>query len=277
MKNTVSMTQFTATVAGCIDIAAPVEAAAPFSLVKTLLREAGIPRAEKLLIYNPDAVGMWLWQKYTEWFAPVLRRTQLAVPVCTVLPSVTPVCFGTMYTGVEPARHGIQKYEKRVLAQESLFDCLAQSSLKTAVVAVQNSSMAILFGGRNVDYYILPYDGEVTDKAEALIRENDYDVIVVYNQEYDDAMHRTFPESEQALAALRRHIAAFDRLCAATEQSWSGFDRMVCWATDHGIHTNAEGHGTHGSDLEDDLNVMHFFGVQPKDANTGLNGERKES
>lgn len=267
MKNTVSMTRFAASVAECIGIPAPAEAAAPFPFAKTLLQETGLQRAEKLLIYNPDAVGLWLWQKYTTWFAPVLRHTQLAVPICTVLPSVTPVCFGTMYTGVEPARHGIQKYEKHVLEQESLFDCLARSDLKTAVVAVENSSMAILFQGRDIDYYILPYDGEVTDKAESLIRESDYDVIVVYNQEYDDAMHRTFPESERALAALRHHIDAFDRLCTAVEESWRGFDRMVCWATDHGIHTNDEGHGTHGSDLEEDLNVMHFFGVQPKAAN----------
>lgn len=101
MKNTVSMTRFAASVAECIGIPAPAEAAAPFPFAKTLLQETGLQRAEKLLIYNPDAVGLWLWQKYTTWFAPVLRHTQLAVPICTVLPSVTPVCFGTMYTGVE--------------------------------------------------------------------------------------------------------------------------------------------------------------------------------
>jgi hypothetical protein len=33
---------------------------------------------------------------------------------------------------------------------------------------------------------------------------------------------------------------------------------------DHGIHTNDEGHGTHGSDLPEDLNVMHFYGLYPK-------------
>lgn len=264
MKNAISMTRFAASIAECIGIPAPAEAGEPFAPVKALLQKNGMSRAEKLLIYNPDAVGLWLWQKYTEWFAPVMRHTQLAVPVCTVLPSYTPVCFGTMYTGVEPARHGIQKYEKHVLGQESLFDCLAKSGLKTVVVAVENSSMATIFGGREIDYHILPYDGEATDKAEELIRKSDYDVIVVYNQEYDDVMHRTYPESGRSLAALRHHIAAFDRLCIATEESWEGFDRMVCWATDHGIHTNEEGHGTHGSDLEDDLNVMHFFGAERK-------------
>ena len=82
-------------------------------------------RAEKPLIYNPDAVGMWLWQKYTEWFAPCCGTYSSPCRSARYCPLVTPVCFGTMYTGVEPIKHGIQKYEKHVLAQESLFDCLA--------------------------------------------------------------------------------------------------------------------------------------------------------
>ncbi len=261
MNNSISMTQFAATLADIIGIPAPADADGPISFVKQLLNTQGIDHAQKVLIYNPDAVGMWLFQKYTEWFAPVLAHTQMGIPVCTVLPSVTPVCFGTMYTGVEPAVHGIQKYEKYVLLQESLFDLLGRSGLRTAVVAVHNSSMAILFGGREIDYYIMPYDEQVNDKAEELIAGNSYDVVIVYNQEYDDVMHRTSPESEQALAALRHHIAAFDRLCRACKEGWGGSDTLICWATDHGIHTNADGHGTHGDDLEDDLNVMHFFGA----------------
>ncbi len=261
MKNSISMTRFAATLAKSLGIAAPKEADESVSLVEGLLRRQGVETAKKVLIYNPDAVGLWLFQKYTEWFAPVLRHTQLGVPVCTVLPSVTPVCFGTMYTGVEPAVHGIRKYEKYVLKQESLFDVLAESGKKTALVAVENSSMAILFQERNIDYYILPYDGEVTDKAEELIRGGEYEVVVVYNQEYDDVMHRTFPESEESLAALKHHIEAFDRLASAAEESWKKEDSLICWATDHGIHTNEQGHGAHGADVEEDLNVMHFFGA----------------
>lgn len=266
MKNSISMTQFAASVAECIGVPAPAEAGRAFPFAKNLLQANGMERAEKLLIYNPDAVAMWLFQKYTSWFEPVLRHTQLSVPVCTVMPSVTPVCFGTMYTGVLPEKHGIRKYEKHVLSQESLFDSLAKSELRTALVAVQNSSMAIIFENRDIDYFILPYDEEVTAKAEELIRSDAYDVVIVYNQEYDDVMHRTFPESEKSLAALQHHIAAFDRLCNAVEESWKSCDRMVCWATDHGVHTNENGNGTHGSDLEEDLNVLHFFGAKKKEA-----------
>ena len=166
-----------------------------------------------------------------------------------------------MYTGDMPSVHGIQKYEKYQLSQESLFDCLAKNEKRTAIVAVENSSMAILFGGRNIDYFILPYDNEVNEKAKELIAGNEYDVIVVYNQEYDDVMHRTFPESEESINALKNHIAAFDSLCKVCEESWKKYNSLVCWATDHGIHTNADGHGSHGADIEEDMNVMHFLGV----------------
>lgn len=255
------MTQFAAAVADCMQVPAPAEAGKPFPLLSELMKNNHLENVEKVLIYNPDAVGMWLFQKYTSWFAPVLTHTRLAVPVRTVLPSMTPVCFGTMYTGVEPEVHGIRRYEKYVLKQESLFDMLAAAGKKTAVVAVENSSMAILFGEREIDYYILPYDQEVTEKALELVKTSDYDVIVVYNQEYDDVMHRTHPESEEALLALRHHIAAFERLCLACETYWKSSNGLVCWATDHGIHTGEDGHGTHGSDREEDLNVMHFYNV----------------
>ena len=167
-----------------------------------------------------------------------------------------------MYTGVEPAVHGIQKYEKHLLKQESLFDCLAAAGKKTALVAVADSSMAVLFQEREgIDYYILPYDGEVTDKAVALIQEGSYEVVVVYNQEYDDVMHRTFPESEESLQGAeephRRLRPAVHR--RRGELGYRGLSGGV--GQDHGIHTNENGHGAHGSDLEEDLNVMHFFGA----------------
>ncbi len=261
MKNSISMNQFAATIAECLDIPIPSAAEPKISFMYSYLQKKNITKVEKALIYNPDAIGMWLFQKYTSWFLPVLNHTQLGIPVNTVWPSVTPVCFGTMYTGVMPSVHGIQKYEKYQLSQESLFDCLAKSGKRTAIVAVENSSMAILFGGRSIDYFILPYDNEVNEKAKELIANDEYDVIVVYNQEYDDVMHQTFPESEISLNALKHHIDAFDSLCKVCENSWKKYNSLVCWATDHGIHTDVDGHGSHGADIEEDINVMHFFGV----------------
>lgn len=261
MKNSISMTQFAATIADAMQAEAPKSSAAPITLVQDLIARGG-KKPDRVLIYNPDAIGMWLFQKYTARFAPVLCRTSLCVPVCTVLPSVTPVCFGTMYTGAMPAEHGIQKYEKKLISTDSLFDSMIRAGKKVAIVAVKGSSMEAIFAGKALDYYILPYDQEVNQKALELIAQDSYDLIAVYNQEYDDVMHRTCPESETALAAMEHHIEAFAALTDAVQKEWAHHNTLVCWATDHGIHTNSEGFGTHGDDIDDDLNVLHFFGMQ---------------
>lgn len=264
MNNSIIMTYFAPTIAECLDVPLPKESGKPIKEVKELLNRNSCKYVEKTLIYNPDAIGMWLYQKYTEEFSNVLEYTQLALPVQTVMPSVTPVCFGTMYTGAMPSVHGIMKYEKHVIKTDSLFDRLACAGKKVAIVAVDNSSMAIIFRERKIDYYILPYDYEVNEKAMELIEEDEYDLIVVYNQEYDDKMHATNPESEEALSAMRRHIDAFGKLAKTVVEKWSQYNSLVCFVTDHGIHTDENSRGTHGSNLEEDLNVMHFFGAFPK-------------
>ena len=216
------------------------------------------------MIYNPDCISMWMYQKYTDLFSPVLAATQLTVPIATVMPSVTPVCFGTMYTGAMPAVHGIQSYTKPQITIDSLFDALHRAGKKVALVTVENSSMDLIFRGREIDYFPMPYDGEATEKGLELIAGNQYDVVVVYNQEYDDMIHDTKPESPEAMAALKKHVAAFKALTDAVKEHWSDSDSLVVWATDHGVHTDWDGHGNHGEFREEDINVMHFYGAYPK-------------
>lgn len=261
MLNEISMAQFTPTLCDALGIDAPAVSAQPHSLIRTLLNARGVSKVQRCLIYNPDATGMWNYQKHAEWFAPVIAHTQLALPVRTMLPSVTPVCFGTMYTGLTPAEHGIETYEKHPLPHRSLFDCVHDAGMRCALVAVQDSSMDVLYSEKPVTRFIEPYDEQATERACELIASDDYDMVVVYNQEFDDVMHKTYPESAPATAALKHHIAAFDRLCTQAEQSCAGYDSLVCWATDHGTHIADNGHGQHGSDREDDLNVLHFFGA----------------
>ena len=79
------MTQFAATMAASMGIPAPKAGGAPFSMLGETMKHQGLSTANRVLIYNPDAVGMWLFQKYTTWFAPVLRHTQLGVPIRTTL------------------------------------------------------------------------------------------------------------------------------------------------------------------------------------------------
>lgn len=264
MFHSISMTKASSTFSEALGIEKPNEADDAIKLVKDLRETYVGGSVDRVLVYNPDAIGLWLFQKYTNDFAPVLKHTQLGVPVKTVMPSVTPVCFGTMYTGVLPEVHGIQAYEKKLITTDSLFDAAVRAGKKVAIVAVAGSSMSVIFKERDIDYYILPYDQEVNEKALELIKEDNYDLLVVYNQEYDDTMHRTGTESEESLMAMHNHIATFDMLANAVKKHWKKHNTMICWATDHGIHQLENGHGWHGDNIEEDMNVMHFYGVYPK-------------
>ena len=81
----------------------------------------GIDRCERILLYAPDAVGHHLCAAFPEVIGPVERRAPISVSVRSVVPPVTPVCFGTMFTGQPPSKHGIKTYEKPVLRCETLF------------------------------------------------------------------------------------------------------------------------------------------------------------
>ena len=72
-------------------------------------------RADRVLLYNPDAVAWWIFEKYRDLFAPALELDPLVLRMESVMPSVTPVCFASMYSGLMPADHGIRAYVKPVL------------------------------------------------------------------------------------------------------------------------------------------------------------------
>src|SRR4030042_1698312 len=70
---------------------------------------------EKLLLYAPDAVGEWLYQAHRDEFRQVLDAAPIQVEMRSVSPSYTPVCYGSMFTGLKPEGHGIRKDENAVL------------------------------------------------------------------------------------------------------------------------------------------------------------------
>jgi len=261
MMNSIPLTRFAASVAESLGVEAPHGADAPLSLIGThVSRALGGRVPDRALIFNPDCIGHWFWQKHTQMLSPVQVYAPLAVPFATMMPSVTPVCFGTMYTGVTPAVHGIRRYEKPVITHDSLFDAFARAGKRVTLLAAKDSSMAIIFGGRPIDYRILPYDDDVNEMALKLIEQDEHDVLVVYNQSYDDMIHMTAPEDPRAMKAAQANVDAFCRLCAAAEKHWAGHDTFVAWAPDHGNHIDWDGHGNHGEFREEDINIVHFFG-----------------
>ena len=137
----------------------------------------GGERCSRIFMYNPDAIAMWFYEKHRKLFVPLEERCSLALKMLSVFPPVTPVCFASMYSGMQPEQHGIREYTKPVLRARTVFDELAAAGKKIAIVSTSGDSISEIFLERPVDYYIYPKKEECNQKALELIREdhNDHD------------------------------------------------------------------------------------------------------
>lgn len=256
MYNAIPMQSTCATIAALLHIEAPADAYAPCDLILQYVQKR-LDKPERVVMYNPDAIALHLWQKYPRLFTPVMELSPLPIPICTVMPSVTPVCFASMYTGVSPEVHGIRKYEKPVLTHDTIFDCCIRAGKKCAIVSTANDSISMIFLNRDMDYFIYPTMDEVNEKAHELIKEDKYDLLVIYNTSFDSIMHRYGPESEEALAALDQNCREFAHIASLLEET--GRKTVLAFAPDHGCHEIDGGAGSHGLDMEEDLNILHFW------------------
>lgn len=262
--NELSLDTLCASLAYAMGIEAPKNAAAPAEKLNAYVddRFAG-KKADRIFMYNPDAIAEWVYRKYPALCKEAIARTDLEMPFCTVMPSVTPVCFGTMYTGAQPVVHGIRKYEKPVITIDSLFDALIRAGKKPVIIAESDCSMSKIYLNRDMDYFIYDTIEEVNAKAAEVILDDKYDFIAVYNGNYDSIMHKFGPESVEALSELRANSEAFAMFSALIKEHWKSHNTLVGFAMDHGCHEIDGGCGSHGLDMEEDLNIVHLYQAYP--------------
>ncbi|MBQ6019861.1 MAG: alkaline phosphatase family protein [Clostridia bacterium] len=263
--NPVSLDALCASLAYVMGVGAPEQAApADARLNGYADRVFGGGKADRVFLYNPDAIAQWIYEKYPSLMREAIARTELRLPYRTVMPSVTPVCFGTMYTGAQPEVHGIRRYTKPVIRTDSLFDALLRAGKRPAIVAETDCSLSKIFLERGMDYYIYDTVGEVNAKAAELILEDRHDFILVYNGNYDALMHRYGPEGLEALCELRANSAAFEMFDALIRAHWTGHNTLVGFAMDHGCHEIDGGCGSHGLEMPEDLNIVHLYRGYPR-------------
>ena len=240
------------------------EGIAPANALLTALAEKklGGKMTDRTVIYNPDAVALWVYQKYTDKFIPAHLCSDFSLPMLSVMPSVTPVCFASMYTGVMPEIHGIRRYEKPILKIPTIFDAFIGAGKKCAIVSTSGDSISMIFLEREMDYYIYDTVEEVNAKALEIIEEDKYDLVVIYNGNYDGTMHRHGPEAEHSLAALDGNISFYAELSKKIDICWKNHNVLLGFCPDHGCHEIDEGCGSHGLDMEEDMNVVHFYAVK---------------
>lgn len=269
-----SLDTICASLAYAMGITPPEFAADPNDiLVQYIDEKLGGEKADRILMYNPDAIGKWVWQKYASYMDEVEKNSELDVDFQSPLPAVTPVCFGTMYTGAQPEVHGIQKYEKPVLKLDTLFDALLRAGKKPLIIAVNNCSLAKIFLERDMDYIITSGSAESNARAAEAIIEDKHDFIVVYNGNYDSRMHRAGCEAPETLAELRYNSYSFATLSELVRTHWQSHNTLMGFAMDHGCHdcppffskTSGKMYlGTHGADMDSDRIIHHRYQIYPK-------------
>ena len=265
MKNQVSLDSLCAALCYAMGIEPPAYAAAADTRLTSYVDQTlSGKKADRIFMYNPDAIAQWIREKYPQLLSEVGNRTELSLPYCTVMPSVTPVCFGTMYTGAQPEVHGICKYEKPVIAIDSIFDAMPRNGKRCAIVAETKCSMSRIYLERPIDYFFYDTVEEVNAKAAELILADAYDFIAVYNGNYDTKMHKFAPESIEALGELRANSEAFGMFCALIEGHWKQHDTLIGFAMDHGCHEIDGDLGSHGLDMDEDLNILHSYRIIPR-------------
>ena len=259
--NKICITQTASTICALLGIPSHEGAAPPIPEVLGKARETfgGLP-CDRVFFYNPDAIAMWIYDKYRNYFAELEKRTALKLPELSVVPPVTPVCFGSMYTGLKPREHGILKYEKPVLRVRTVFDDVVAAGKKAAIVSTAGDSISKIFLERPVDYFIYPSKKECNEKAMELIVEDRHNLIVLYNGDYDYQMHRHTPEGRRALRALQENIETFNSICGRIEECWDSHRCAATFAPDHGCHRTCLFLGSHGVEEPCDMNILHFYG-----------------
>ncbi|MBR5382668.1 MAG: alkaline phosphatase family protein [Clostridia bacterium] len=259
--NTFSLKHFAGIVADCMDIPLPESYAPGIPWVSNILLARLGGTADRAVLYHADAVGQYIWQQYTDLFAPIYQHTSLALPFTSTVESVTPVAHATMYTGLEPPEHGIQTYTRPQLTCSTLFDVLLEQGKRVAIVAQADSTFLHIFAGRELDYFECPNAISVQEKSLELIAKDQYDVISIHTFDYDNAAHAYGPESKEALNAVSLEAEGFHRLAEAMEEYRGKHKTLMTYSPDHGQHLTAGGRGSHGSKMIEDMNIVHFFGT----------------
>jgi hypothetical protein len=78
-------------------------------------------------------------------------------------------------------------------------------------------------------------------------------------------MHKCGPESIEALSELKVNTAAYAIFDSLIQTYWKGHNVFMGYAMDHGCHEIEGDAGSHGLDMPEDVNVMHFYKAYKKE------------
>ena len=264
--NPISLESLTGALAYAMGIEPPKHAAeANEELSAYIDRCLAGKKADRVFMYNTDAIAQWVYEKYPQLSDLARERIDLELPMRTVYPSMTPIAFGAMYTGAPPQVHGIVQYEKKLITIDTLFDALVRAGKKVALLSKSGYSMSIIFAERPIDYFFYKTWPEINAKAAELILKDEYDFILTYNANFDDVLHKKGSESMETLAEARFNYQTFCMFDQMIQNHWKHHNTLVGFGMDHGCHDRDDGtgRGTHGDNSPEDRNIVHLYKIHP--------------
>lgn len=256
-KQPISITAFAASVAESFDVAPPEKAECGDPMLYWYLKDNNLNGIEKAVFYNPSSIGAAVIDRFSEEFEKSLSLFKMPF-ACDCTASST--CFASMYTGAKRDIHGIRRERSKKLLADTIFDSLARSNKKSAVVALKGTAAARIFINTAADIFVERYDAEAVSCALTLIKQGSYDCIAVFNREYDDAAQLFGSNSKAAIKAIRNHIEAFTLLSDAAEVYWNA-DTLVGFCPERGARRKVFARGNNISELK---NIYHYFGIRHK-------------
>ncbi len=223
-------------------------------------------KIDKMLLFCPDAIGEVHRNHCPEIFAPLDACTDLRLRGTTVMLSVTPACFATIFSGASPIIHGIRSYALPVVTVETIFDVLAEAGKNVALVVRDEESLDRIFRKRDIDYYGLRTDEDIERTTIRLVKEDYYDVIVSYMSDFDHYGHHTDVFSPECIRELNTAVRRFRDYAELLDSCWAKYNRILTFTPDHGQHRVCDKngwHGTHRDDVPEDMVINHFFRIRP--------------
>lgn len=239
------------TVAALLDLPAPAQT----TLQPIVPITDSIVSAERVAVLAPDALGLHpftLWRQEMP-FLDTLHQTR-SLTLRSIMPSITPVNFAGIVSGVELEVHGIRAFTDDFQC-ETLFDVIRASGGISAGVGQEGYTGSELLG-RNADLWGKAEshtDAEVMQIALSFAQRHPRFLIVQLGST-DDIFHKYGPSSPEGVPVVRQ----IDGYLQQMVRELLSLGYAVIVTADHGQHdcdTSDSRRGTHGSASDDDTLV----------------------
>jgi len=212
---------------------------------------------EKMAILAPDAFGYLMWER---WKSEVPFLTGLAnehlLRLRCVMPSVTPVNFATIVSGVGLTVHGVRKKEHDFKC-ETVFDVVRTAGHRSAGFGQPEwTGSDLLAREADIDGTSEKNsDDSIVKRVLEVLDEESPKFIIAQIGETDDIFHEYGPSSPEVIPGLRRTDQRLKHLVRKLIPLGYG----IIILADHGqhdCHDREDGlRGIHGTDSDEDCLV----------------------